>query len=103
MQGSRSEVPPRRADSHRPGGSSPALDGAGRPCALRDALGEAWRVREARRFIRRLKARPPYASELYVQLEDLFVEVWKQEKFERTHPFTCGVIREAARVKVPVA
>ena len=60
-------------------------------------------MREARRFIRRLRPRPDYVSELYVQLEDLFVEVWKQERYERTHPFTCGVIREAARVRVPIA
>lgn len=61
-------------------------------------------MREPRRFIRRLQSRPAYASELCVQLEDLFVEVWKQEKFERTHPFTCGVIREAAQMEsAPVA
>ncbi len=38
---------------------------------------------------------PPGAPDLHTQLEDLFGEVWRQESFERTHPFTCGVIREA--------
>lgn len=31
------------------------------------------------------------------QLEELLGEVWRQEDFERRHPFTCGVIREAFR------
>lgn len=57
-------------------------------------------MREARRFIRRFQPRPAYVGGLYEQLEDLFVEVWKQERFERTHPFTCGVMREAAGVRV---
>lgn len=30
------------------------------------------------------------------QLEEILVEVWRQEEFERTHPFTCAVIREAS-------
>lgn len=30
------------------------------------------------------------------QLEELLVEVWRQEAFERKHPFTCAVIRQAA-------
>lgn len=35
--------------------------------------------------------------DLATQLEELRVEVWRQEKFERTHPFACRVIRESAR------
>lgn len=31
------------------------------------------------------------------QLEELLVEVWRQEDFERKHPFTCGAIRELSR------
>ena len=30
------------------------------------------------------------------QLEELLVEVWRQEAFERKHPFTCAVIRQAS-------
>lgn len=41
------------------------------------------------------------------QLEDLFVEVWRQERreaqFERDHPFTCAVIREGSGRKLFVA
>ena len=44
----------------------------------------------------RSRQRPPGAPDLHTQLEDLFGEVWRQESFERRHPFTCGVIREAA-------
>lgn len=33
--------------------------------------------------------------DLATQLEDLFDEVWRQESFERDHPYTCGVIRDA--------
>jgi hypothetical protein len=32
--------------------------------------------------------------DLQTQLEELLNEVWCQERFERTHPFTCGVMRE---------
>jgi hypothetical protein len=32
--------------------------------------------------------------DLASQLEDLLVEVWHQEEFERKHPFTCAVMRE---------
>ena len=35
--------------------------------------------------------------DLRSQLEDLLIEVWRQEDFERRHPFTCAVIREASR------
>ncbi len=35
--------------------------------------------------------------DLYTQLEELLIEVWEQEKFERTHPFTCAVMREPVR------
>ncbi|HUZ87578.1 MAG TPA: hypothetical protein VNF26_11585 [Candidatus Baltobacterales bacterium] len=31
------------------------------------------------------------------QLKELLVEVWRQEDFERQHPFTCAVIRRDAR------
>lgn len=37
------------------------------------------------------------APDLETQLEEILVEVWRQETFERMHPFTCGVIRESAR------
>ncbi len=37
------------------------------------------------------------AADLDSQLEEILDEVWRQETFERTHPFTCGVIREAFR------
>lgn len=30
------------------------------------------------------------------QLEELLIEVWRQEDFERKHPFTCAVIRETS-------
>lgn len=33
------------------------------------------------------------SPDLDTQLEDLLNEVWRQEAFERSHPFTCGVIR----------
>ncbi len=32
--------------------------------------------------------------DLESQLEELLVEVWRQEDFERKHPFTCAVIRD---------
>lgn len=32
------------------------------------------------------------------QLEDLFVEVLRQEKFELQHPFTCAAMRAAGRL-----
>ena len=44
----------------------------------------------------RNRQRPSGAPDLHTQLEDLFGEVWRQESFERMHPFTCGVIREAS-------
>ena len=31
------------------------------------------------------------------QFEDLLIEVWRQEEFERKHPFTCEVMREPSR------
>lgn len=40
------------------------------------------------------------AADLHTQLEELLDEVWKQETFERKHPFTCGVIREAHRASI---
>lgn len=38
---------------------------------------------------------PP--PDLGSQLEALLIEVWRQEAFERTHPFTCAVIRQTSR------
>jgi hypothetical protein len=35
-------------------------------------------------------------SDLGSQLEQLLVEVWRQEAFERKHPFTCAVIRQTS-------
>ena len=35
------------------------------------------------------------APDLHTQWEDLVNEVWHQEQFERTHPYTCGAIRAA--------
>ena len=35
------------------------------------------------------------APDLQTQWEDLMNEVWRQESFERDHPYTCGVIRDA--------
>lgn len=40
--------------------------------------------------------RRPDLPDLGSQLEELLVEVWRQEEFERKHPFTCAVIREAS-------
>ena len=37
------------------------------------------------------------APDLHSQWEDLMNEVWRQESFERTHPYTCSVMREAPR------
>lgn len=51
---------------------------------------------QALRAAMRSRQRPSSAPDLHTQLEDLFGEVWRQESFERTHPFTCGVIREAS-------
>ncbi len=42
----------------------------------------------------------PGVPDLSSQLEELLVEVWRQEDFERQHPFTCAVIREASRSHV---
>lgn len=42
----------------------------------------------------------PELSDLGSQLEELLIEVWRQEEFERKHPFTCSVIREVARSRV---
>jgi hypothetical protein len=39
----------------------------------------------------------PDVPDLGSQLEELLVEVLRQEDFERKHPFTCGVIRELSR------
>ena len=36
----------------------------------------------------------PKAPDLHTQWEDLIHEVWRQESFERDHPYTCSVIRE---------
>lgn len=41
------------------------------------------------------RAEPPTAD-LESELEELLVEVWRQEAFEREHPFTCAVIRQAS-------
>lgn len=41
--------------------------------------------------------RPLRTPDLQTQFEAILDEVWRQESFERTHPFTCGVIRENAR------
>jgi hypothetical protein len=30
------------------------------------------------------------------QYAELLIEVWAQERFERTHPFTCAAIRRSA-------
>jgi hypothetical protein len=35
--------------------------------------------------------------DLASQLEELLIEVWRQEPFERKHPFTCDVIRQTSR------
>jgi hypothetical protein len=35
------------------------------------------------------------APDLQTQWEDLLNEIWRQEQFERTHPYTCGAIRAA--------
>lgn len=37
---------------------------------------------------------PPGVPDLHTQLEELFDEVWRQEAFERSHPLTCGAMRE---------
>lgn len=47
----------------------------------------------ARLSLFRRKESPP---DLGSQLEELLIEVWRQEAFERTHPFTCGVIRQTS-------
>ena len=39
------------------------------------------------------------APDLQTQLEELLNEVWRQESFERKHPFTCEVIRETHAVR----
>ncbi len=41
-------------------------------------------------------------DDLGSQLEDLFVEVWRQEQFERQHPFTCAVIRESNMLQLSI-
>jgi len=41
--------------------------------------------------------RAPSVPDLGSQLKELLVEVWRQEDFERQHPFTCAVIRRDAR------
>jgi hypothetical protein len=46
---------------------------------------------------RRPLVRRPDEPDLGSQLEELLVEVWRQEEFERKHPFTCAVIREFSR------
>lgn len=42
-------------------------------------------------------SRKPDLPDLESQLEELLIEVWRQEEFERKHPFTCAVIREVSR------
>lgn len=42
------------------------------------------------------RSRDGSLPDLHTQLEDLFVEVWRQESFERTHPLTCDAIRAAS-------
>jgi len=47
----------------------------------------------ARRAVdRKLTAMPDLSD----QYRELLIEVWSQERFERTHPFTCAAIRRAA-------
>ena len=36
------------------------------------------------------------APDLGSELEELLIEVWRQEAFERKHPFTCAAIRQAS-------
>lgn len=43
--------------------------------------------------------RPWNTPDLASQLEELLVEVWRQEDFERKHPFTCAVIRETSCIE----
>ena len=43
-------------------------------------------------LFRRSEPQPDLGS----QMEELMIEVWRQEAFERTHPFTCAVIRQAS-------
>jgi hypothetical protein len=50
------------------------------------------RLAGAMQFLRGAPSAPDLAS----QLEELLVEVWRQEDFERRHPFTCAVIRQDA-------
>ena len=38
-----------------------------------------------------MRCAPP---DLHTQWEDLLGEVWRQERFERSHPYTCSVIRQ---------
>ena len=39
--------------------------------------------------------------DLPTQLEEMLSEVWRQERFEHQHPFTCAVIRQSANLKMP--
>jgi hypothetical protein len=43
-----------------------------------------------------LVRRNPPPPDLESQREELRVEVWHQEAFERRHPFTCAVIRQTS-------
>lgn len=62
------------------------------PTFMRTTLGAARTL-----LFRRID--PP---DLGSQLEELLIEVWRLENYERKHPFTCGVIREAYRsIRVP--
>jgi hypothetical protein len=41
------------------------------------------------------RTKPPL-PDLGSQLEELLIEVWRQEAFEGKHPFTCAVIRQTS-------
>ena len=47
----------------------------------------------ARRALVNSVTAPPDLSDQY---SELLIEVWAQERFERTHPITCAAIRHAA-------
>lgn len=52
--------------------------------------------------VQKLRFRRIDPPDLGSQLEELLIEVWRQEDYERKHPFTCAVIREASRsTRVP--
>lgn len=52
--------------------------------------------------VQKLRFRSVDAPDLGSQLEELLIEVWRQEDYERKHPFTCAVMREPSRpTRVP--